>query len=138
MLVVRENELARQTGRFVARLAFRRIARCRWMARSWPAMSILRLQPENRQKAMVGLRADLRNLEELEKHVAESMPFQEHLERSVFKAVPAQQLAHGLREGGFEPSPRALVILGRRHTRLLGSQVCEGAVRQRRLVEKQP
>ena len=86
---------------------------------------------------MARSKTDACNFEELEKRVAEGMPLLEYLERNVCKTVPVQQLVHGLRQCGFELSPRALEFLGRKHKRLLGSQVCEGALREHRSVEKQ-
>ena len=114
-----------------------RAVRSWWFLRGFPSRSVLMLSshPDDKKFAIDMLRRDLAKFQLLEKRVAEGAAPKYILERSIFHTTSVRQLCSILHDCDWEPDLRALGWLEGYHSRLLGSQIVEDALRDCRTCE---
>lgn len=137
LVVVREQEFARQWATMVLRMSFARECRCLWLTRAWMSRSVLFLHHPAGEAEIARFMRDIELFDTLSAEVSRGAPYSALLRRSTFNLVLVQQLRRMVELGNGSVNERFRHWLRCFHRRCMSDQISEDQLRECRSVEHQ-
>lgn len=128
------QEQANLLGQFATRLVGLRVVRCMVMVRGWPRRCVLALSPPHAQQVLQDFRDDLANFRRLEE--MGSSQARRMVARSLFQTTIVKQYAAVFESVNFVLTLALVAWLGRKHRRLVGTQLIEDGFNRERRAEQ--